>query len=54
MAAGIRKRHSRRCRSGGDGRCTCTPTYEAWLFSRRDNKNPQDVHPRGRGEVMAG
>lgn len=38
MATGITKRHSRRCRSRAGGRCNCEPTYEAWVFSKRDDK----------------
>src|SRR5215216_802068 len=38
MATGITKRHSRRCRSRAGGRCTCAPTYEAWVYSKRDGK----------------
>ena len=38
MAAGIRTRHGRRCRSLNDGRCNCKPSYEAWVFSARDGK----------------
>ncbi len=38
MATGITKRHSRRCRSRDGGACSCTPTYEAWVFSKRDGK----------------
>ncbi|MEK6273440.1 MAG: tyrosine-type recombinase/integrase [Actinomycetota bacterium] len=38
MATGITKRHSRRCRSRDGGRCNCDPTYEAWVYSKRDGK----------------
>jgi len=40
MAAGIRTRHGRRCRSAEGGRCDCKngPSYEAWVFSSRDGK----------------
>jgi integrase len=38
MATGITKRHSRRCRSRNGGRCNCEPTYEAWVYSKRDEK----------------
>lgn len=38
MATGITKRHSRRCRSRDGGRCNCDPTYEAWVYSKRDSK----------------
>jgi integrase len=35
---GIRTRHSRLCRSAEGGRCNCTPTYEAWVWSKRDGR----------------
>src|SRR5829696_2823504 len=38
MAAGIRTRHGRSCRSRDGGRCNCTPSYEAWVYSKRDDK----------------
>ena len=40
MAAtpGIRTRHSRACASRSGARCNCEPTYEAWVYSKRDEK----------------
>ena len=38
MATGIRTRHARSCRSKDGRRCSCTPTYEAWVYSKRDGK----------------
>jgi integrase len=38
MAAGIRTRHARTCRSREGGRCNCTPSYEAWVYSKRDGR----------------
>lgn len=38
MAEGIRKRHSKGCRSHAGGRCNCKAGWEAWVFSKRDNK----------------
>lgn len=38
MAEGIRARHSRSCRSRGGGKCNCRPSYEAHVYSRRDDK----------------
>jgi len=38
MAAGIRTRHGRSCRSRDGGRCNCAPSYEAWVYSKRDNR----------------
>ena len=44
MSVGIQKRHGRRCRSRVGGRCNCTPSYEAWGWSKRDNKK---IRPPG-------
>lgn len=33
---GIRARHSRSCKSHGGGNCNCTPSYEAWAWSKRE------------------
>ena len=38
MATGIVKRHSRRCRSREGGRCSCEPSFEASVYSKRDGK----------------
>src|SRR5215212_914218 len=38
MAAGIRTRHSAKCASYNGGRCNCKPSYEAWVYSKRDDK----------------
>ena len=38
MAAGIRTRHGRSCHSRDGGRCNCSPSYEAWVYSKRDDK----------------
>jgi integrase len=35
---GIRKRHSRGCRSRQDGACNCTGSWEAAVYSARDDK----------------
>ncbi len=35
---GIRVRHRQTCRAGLRGRCTCSPSYEAAVFSARDAK----------------
>ena len=36
--AGIRTRHGRSCRSRDGGRCNCSPSYEAWVYSKRDGR----------------
>jgi integrase len=33
---GIRVRHRRACASPNTGRCNCNPSYEAWVYSARD------------------
>jgi integrase len=38
MAAGIRTRHTRSCGSEEGGRCNCSPSYEAGVYSKRDDK----------------
>lgn len=37
-APGIRERHSRNCKSRDGGRCNCSPSIEAFVFSKRDNR----------------
>lgn len=37
MATGIRKRHSRPCRSNKGGGCNCQPSYEAAVYSPKDH-----------------
>jgi hypothetical protein len=38
MATGIRKRHSRKCRTRrGGATCDCRCSFEAWVWSRRHN-----------------
>jgi integrase len=44
MATGVRPRHSRRCASrpaNGGGRCSCSPSWEAWVHTRRFGKVTQ-------------
>jgi len=47
MAAGIRTRHGRRCRSADGGRCDCKngPSFEAWVYSKRDGKKIRKTFP---------
>lgn len=35
---GITVRHGRACASRTGGRCGCKPTFEAWVYSRRDRR----------------
>ena len=37
-APGIVTRHQRRCRSCDGGRCNCSPTFEAWVYCKRNRK----------------
>ncbi len=38
MATGIRIRHGRSCPASSGGACNCTPSYEAWVFSKREGR----------------
>ncbi len=38
MAAGIRTRHGASCASRNGKRCNCSPSYEAWVYSKRDDE----------------
>jgi integrase len=42
---GIVRRHSRACPSRDGARCNCTPTYEAWVWSRRESKKIRRSFP---------
>jgi integrase len=42
---GIRTRHSRACASATGARCNCHPTYEAWVYSKRDGKKIRKSFP---------
>ncbi len=45
MPEGIRKRHARACRSRKGGGCSCTPTYEAQVYSAREHKRIYRTFP---------
>lgn len=45
MAQGIRVRHSRACRSRVGTRCNCEPSYEAWVFLRREGRKVRKSFP---------
>src|SRR5512133_53521 len=42
---GIRARHSRACASRTGARCNCQPSYEAFVFSKRDGKKIRKTFP---------
>jgi hypothetical protein len=42
---GIRARHSRSCRSREGKRCDCRPSWEAWAYSKRDDKKIRRTFP---------
>ncbi len=44
MAPGVRTRHARSC-SAPVGRCTCKPSYEAWVYSKRDGRKLRKTFP---------
>jgi integrase len=41
---GIRTRHSRSC-AAPEGRCTCSPSYEAWTYDRRSGRKIRKTFP---------
>lgn len=43
---GIRPRHSRSCGSRAGATCNCDPSYEAWVFSKRDGKKIRKTFAR--------
>jgi integrase len=45
MATGIRTRHGRTCKTLEGGRCNCSPSYEAWVYSKRDGKKIRKSFP---------
>jgi integrase len=46
QTTGIRTRHTRSCNTRHDGgRCDCHPTYEAWVFSVRDDRKIRQSFP---------
>lgn len=45
MAEGIRKRHSRKCRSTTGAKCSCKPSYEAFVFLSREGKKLRKTFP---------
>src|SRR4051812_13699325 len=42
---GILVRHGRACRTRDGGRCNCTPNYQAWVYSKRDQKKIKKSFP---------
>jgi integrase len=42
---GIRARHSRTCRTREGGGCNCRPSYEAFVFSKRDGRKVRKTFP---------
>lgn len=42
---GIRVRHARSCRAPDGTKCSCKPTFEAWVYSKRDGKKIRKVFP---------
>jgi hypothetical protein len=45
---GIRARHTRACASRVGRKCDCTPTWEAWAYSRVDRKKLRKTFPTKR------
>ncbi|MCB0865498.1 MAG: site-specific integrase [Solirubrobacterales bacterium] len=42
---GIEVRHARSCRSGGGGRCNCSPSYRAQVYLKREGKTVRKTFP---------
>jgi integrase len=42
---GIRARHSRRCATHSGGNCNCTPSWEAFVFLRREGRKVRKTFP---------
>ena len=51
---GIRTRHSRSCTTRTAARCNCEPTYEAWVYSKRDGKKIRRSFPTQAAARRAG
>src|SRR5262249_463674 len=49
---GIRERHSRSCASHSGARCNCQPSYEAFVYSKRDGKKIRQTFS-GKGALSA-
>lgn len=45
MAEGIRARHSRSCRTHDGGRCNCQPSYEAFVYLKREDRKLRRTFP---------
>jgi integrase len=43
--AGIVKRHSKRCACRSDRACDCEPTWQAWVYSKRDRRKIRRTFP---------
>lgn len=42
---GIRARHARSCPEHTGGKCKCQPSYEAWVYSKRDGQKIRRTFP---------
>src|SRR5437588_48639 len=42
---GIEVRHARRCRTREGGTCSCKPSYQAHVYSARENKRIRKTFP---------
>jgi hypothetical protein len=45
MAEGIQVRHSRSCTSRVGAKCSCEPSYQAHVWSKRDGKRIRKTFP---------
>lgn len=45
MAGGIVKRHQSECRAQSGGACSCQPSYQAWVYSPKDERKLRRTFP---------
>jgi integrase len=46
LPTGIRERHARSCASRTAGRCSCRPSYEAWVYLKREDRKVRRTFER--------
>jgi integrase len=46
LPTGIRERHARKCPALNDGACRCQPSYEAWVYLKREDRKVRKTFSR--------
>jgi integrase len=46
LPTGIRERHARKCPALDGGTCRCQPSYEAWVYVKREDRKVRRTFPR--------